>query len=888
MLFADINRARCLRRLFYVFTLTTLCAAGATAQSNAAFAGRSYKEVGFKHVAADFNGDLRPDVATAGVGVRVMLNNGDGSFRTPVELAAGVPAQDVAAGDLNGDGRLDLVVTNNDPQVGLLVLLGNGDGTFAAPVNYPNDTGFDSPSVVLSDFDHDNRLDALVAHETACFTAPCRVGDSLSLWRGLGDGTFQPPRQIQVGVGPARVAVADFNNDIHPDLAVAAAFGKLIILLGLGDGTFRQLADVNIVAGVDNTDVDVADFNNDGVPDLVVAADADHRTVFLLGNGDGSFTQSASVSDTLQERVGEQAVADFNGDGFQDAAIGMALCCAPAGDGSIGILYGTGAGTFRPVVRYLVPGFVINNAGGYLIAADLSADGRADIALQIRGNNPGLTVLLNTTGRAPAPLALGSVVATPASVVGSNQAEINISLAPGAVAPSGSTTLNVKSSRNAVVTVPSTVRIIAGMTNVRFRVNTTRVTTPQNVTVTVSSNRLGSRSVVLTVTPPTDPLTLGSVEVSPAGVFGGRDAAGSVNLTTGNVAPTGGAFVSLTNDNPALVTTPSEVVIPAGQSSASFPIQTRQTGVTASVNITGQYGGTTRSATLIVSAPTNSAVISTLTLTPSSVTGGSTQGVRLVVTLDQAAPSERATISLSSSNPALVPLPPSMQIETGFTSSFVDFATRAVSAPTQVTINATYGGSSQSVVLTLTPQAAPAGPTLGTLSLSPSTVTGGGNSQGTVTLSAPAQAATVVNLSSGSALATVPASVTVAAGASSATFNVATASVASPATVSISAALNGATRSATLNINPPAATADTVGIQRAEYDASKRTLRVEATSNRTNATLQVFVTSTNQLIGTLTPNNTQHSGELGVATNPQNITVRSSLGGSATRSVVLK
>ena len=888
MLFADFHLTRRLRQIFFVSTLTLLCAAAATAQTNAAFAGRDYPNAGFKHVAADFNGDGRPDLAAAGMGVRVQLNNGDGTFRAPVEQAAGMQAQDVVAGDLNGDGRLDLVVAIGDPQTGLAVLTGNGDGTFDAPVTYPNDTGFDSPSIVLADFDHDNRLDALVAHEIACFTAPCRVSDLLSLWRGLGDGSFQTPQQIQVVPGPARIAVSDFNSDIHPDIAVAAADGKLLVLLGLGNGTFQQLPEVNIVAGVVNTDVDVADFNGDNIPDLVVAADADHRTVFLRGNGDGSFTQSASIPDALQERPGEQTVADFNGDGFLDVAIGMSQCCTVTGDGMVGVLYGRGDGTFRNVVRYLVPGFVAANAGGYLIASELSGDGRPDIVLQTRGNNPGLTVMRNTTGQSTVTSTLGSAVVTPASVVGSRQAEVNVTLARGAVAGTGSVALSITSSRPSVVSVPSGVRIIAGMTNVRFRVNTSSVTTAQNVTISVSAGRNGSRvSTTLTVTPPTEPLSLGSVEVSPAGVFGGRDAAGLVRLAAGHVAPAGGAFVSLTNDNPALVTTPPEVLIPAGQSSASFPIQTRQTSVTTSVNITGLYNGTTRSATLIVAAPTNSAVISSVTLTPSSVVGGSTQGVRLVVTLDQAAPSERATITLSSSHPALAPLPASLTIETGATSAFVDFATRPVSTPTQVTINATYAGSSQSAVLTLQP-GTQTGPTLTALSLNPSTVTGGGNSQGTVTLSAPAQAATVISLTRGSALATIPASVTVPAGASSASFNISTASVTSPATVTISAILSGATRTATLTINPPATTADTVGIQRAEYESSKRTLRVEATSNRTGATLQVFVTSTGQLIGTLSRNSTQHNGEFNVSVNPQNITVRSSLGGSATRSVVLK
>jgi hypothetical protein len=888
MVFVDIRLPRRLRRIFSTLILILLCAASATAQ-NATFAGRDYPNAGFKHIAADFNGDGRLDLAGAGEGVRVMLGNGDGTFRPHVDYSAGGLVQDLAAGDVNSDGRLDLVVTNNDPQIGLTVLAGNGDGTFAAPVSFPNDTGFDSPSIVLTDIDHDNRLDAIVAHEIACFTAPCLIGETISLWLGIGDGTFQQPRQIRVARGPSRITVADFNNDFHPDLGVSAAAGKVSLLLGNGDGTFLPLPEMTIVAGVDNTDIDAGDFNGDNVPDLVVAADADHRTVVLLGNGDGTFRQSASIRDALQERPNEQAIADFNGDGFQDIAIGMGLCCSLAGDGVIGVLYGNGDGTFRTVVRYFVPGFTISNAGGYLIASDLNSDGRPDLATQIRGNNPGLTVMLNTTGRASAPVALGSVTLTPSSVVGSRQAEVNVSLARGAVAPSGSLTLSVSSSRSSVASVPSSVRIIAGMTNVRFRVNTSRVNTPQNVTIAVSINRSNSRmSATLTVTPPVEPLALGSVSVSPSAVFGGRGATGVVTLATGHVAPTGGALVSLTNDNPALVTTPNEVLIPAGQTSASFPISTQQTGLTTDVVITGLYGGVARTATLTVSAPTTSAAISTVSLSPSTVVGGSTQGVRVSVTLDQPAPPERATIALSSNRPDLVRLPPSLQIESGFTSGFADFTTLPVSAPTQVTINATYGNSSQSAVLTLTP-ATQTGPTLAGLVLNPTTVTGGSNAQGTVTLSAPAPSSTVVNLSTSSALASVPASVTIPAGASAANFNVTTASVTSPASVTVSAVLSGTTRTATLNINPPRTVTDTVSIQRVEYETSKRSLRVEATSTRSDAVLRVFVTSTDQLIGTLNNNGGgRYSAELSVSTNPQSITVRSSLGGSATRTVTVK
>ncbi|HEV7860563.1 MAG TPA: FG-GAP-like repeat-containing protein [Pyrinomonadaceae bacterium] len=894
MFLASVSqRTRRLTPVLFVALTILLCAASGAAQT-ANFAGRDYPLVGNTHIAADFNGDGKVDLAGAGLNVRVMLGNGDGSFRSYVEYPAGGYTQDAAAGDLNGDGKQDLVVTNNNAQIGLTVVLGNGDGTFGAPASYPNDTGSDSPSVVVADFDRDGHQDVVAAHDIACFNAPCVVADSLSLWRGLGDGTLQPAQQIRVGPGLQRLSVGDFNGDGNSDLGIAAAFGKVYILLGNGDGSFRQLPEMLIVQGIDNTDIDISDFNNDRIQDLAVAPDADHRTVVLLGNGDGTFRQSASIPDALQERVGELAVADFNGDGFQDVTLGMALCCSLSGDGMFGVLYGNGDGTFKPVVRYLVPGFVIGNAGGYLLASDVNGDGKQDVVLEVRGNNAGTTVLVNTTGRVASALAFGGITVSPASVVGGTQAEVEVSLATGAVAPTGSLPLTISSSNPSILSVPTgsralpvAVGIIAGMNNVRFKVDTANVMTPQNVTITISNNRLGNHSVTLTVTPPNTPLAVGSIQMQPAGVYGGNDGSGVVTLATGHVAPAGGSVITLINDNPSLVSTPASVTIPVGQTNASFPVQTATTGVTTPVNISASYGGATKTATLTVNAPSQNIPISSITLSPSTVVGGSNTGVRVTVNLSAGAPAEGATMMLTSSHPSVVNVPRTIRTNfSGSTSAFADVVAANVSAPTPVTITATYGGSSQSAILNVTPPSNTA-PTLSSLILNPSSITGGSSVQGTITLSAPAATATSVNLSSGSTLAAVPASVSVAAGASSANFTVTTTSVTSPASVTLSATLNATTRAAPLTLNP--APADTVSITLAQYDTAKRTLRVEATGTRANATLQVFITVGGQLIGTLTNNGGgKYTGQFNSATNPQSINVRSSAGGSATRSVVAK
>ena len=175
------------------------------------------------------------------------------------------------------------------------------------------------------------------------------------------------------------------------------------------------------------------------------------------------------------------------------------------------------------------------------------------------------------------------------------------------------------------------------------------------------------------------------------------------------------------------------------------------------------------------------------------------------------------------------------------------------------------------------------------LSLNPASVTAGNASSGTVTLSAPAPAGgAVVTLASSNTVATVPTSATVAGGATSATFAISTSTLtACPSSVAtISATYGGVTRSAGLTVTP---TTDTVTIQQADYFASKRQLRVGAKSTSPSATLQVYVTSTGALIGTLQNlGDGRYTGQFTWPVNPQSITVRSSLCGSGTKTVTAK
>jgi hypothetical protein len=479
------------------------------------------------------------------------------------------------------------------------MLTGNGDGTFSAPVNFPNTSHLDSPAVVATDLDNDGRLDVVVAHQIACYTAPCIVGRSISVLLGLGDGTFQPSWEMAVGTGMSRIVVSDFNRDGLKDLAIAGDRSQVYILFGVGNGTFLQQPTITLTAdtfGVDATDIDLADFNGDAAPDLVVAIALNgSRTAILLGNTDGTFRQPLIITEPGGRVPQYQVVGDFNRDGFQDVAISLGF----GSNGLMEIINGNGDGTFRAPVLYQKPAAKSSVSGGLIVSGDFNRDGKPDIALPITGASASLAVLINSTGGVSVPPAIGSVTAAPSSLVGGGSSQVTVTLA-GGVAPSGGYSLTV-SSNSSVVTVPATAAIPAGSSSVRFNVTTRSVTTNQNVTITVSNNQLGSRQVTLTVTPSPTPtaITLSALTLNPGTVTGGNSAQGTVVLSGTAAAAT---VVNLASNNTA-ATLPASVTVAAGASSASFTINTTTVAAARSVAITATLNSIARSATLTLNPP---------------------------------------------------------------------------------------------------------------------------------------------------------------------------------------------------------------------------------------------------------------------------------------------
>ncbi len=350
-------------------------------------------------VTGDFNGDGVPDLAVVnpcnssycGTGygsVAVLLGNGDGSFQNPVLYATGTfQPMSVAAGDFNEDGALDLVVASQCPSSAscgtgqVSVLLGNGDGTFQSPIPYSAGAG-SSYFVAVGDFNEDGNLDLAVANQTS-------ASSTVSILLGNGDGTFQAPVSYSTGAGSASfVAVGDFNNDGAPDLAVANAGTQdsVSILLGNGDGTFQAPA-IYASGGAFAYSVAVGDLNGDGIPDLAVAngcatfsnltCSSTGSVGVLLGNGDGTFQPAVSYGSGGNE-ANSVAVADFDGDGILDLAVGnLSPATGNSSAGVLSLLLGNGDGTFQPAVTF---GTAASFASS-VVASDLNGDGRPDIAV---------------------------------------------------------------------------------------------------------------------------------------------------------------------------------------------------------------------------------------------------------------------------------------------------------------------------------------------------------------------------------------------------------------------------------------------------------------------------------------------------------------------------
>ena len=341
----------------------------------------------------DLNTDGHADLVTANRDsndVNVLLGNGDGTFASNVRigLRGGVEPRDLLLVDLTQDGLLDVVTVNRESQ-NVSLLVGNADGSFQPSQNTEVNAGW-FPSLASGDLNGDGRIDLVVANEygspmgvlknegNATFSVTTvdidygsadsvledmNADGSLDLVRledygivireGLGDGTFAQGQRYEVGRGyePVRLQVADMNGDGLPDVVTGnnESTGPSV-LLGNSSGTLDAAITYPLPRGSGYADLELFDINGDGTLDVTMTGGGD-RIHTWLGNGDGTLQSPASQVTSRGEGHEKMALGDVNGDGRVDMVTvhgDQNLFPAPAGANDIAVLLGTEDGFGPP------------------------------------------------------------------------------------------------------------------------------------------------------------------------------------------------------------------------------------------------------------------------------------------------------------------------------------------------------------------------------------------------------------------------------------------------------------------------------------------------------------------------------------------------------------
>jgi hypothetical protein len=345
----------------------------------------------------DFNGDARPDLATANAGligrsstgdsVSVFLNKGNGSFGNRHDYPTGKAPVALAAGDLNGDGRTDLATANSN--VGNVSVLLNSGGGFQPKRDYLiRGVPYDPLSVSLGDLNGDGKLDLIAAGGGS---------STVSVLLNKGDGTFAAGRDYATGSFAQSVALADVDGDGSPDIATADNGATTVsVLLNRGDGSFQAKRDWSV--GGRPGEVALGDVDGDGKPDLV-ASTASNSVSVLLNEGGGSFKRPRRYRTGVYPHV--VAIADLTGDTKPD----LAVATPGRGASSVSVLANRGDGRFAPKVEFRVKA---SRAPGPLsvVLADLTGDGKRDLAtanfvantVSVLRNRPGLCTVQDVHG----------------------------------------------------------------------------------------------------------------------------------------------------------------------------------------------------------------------------------------------------------------------------------------------------------------------------------------------------------------------------------------------------------------------------------------------------------------------------------------------------------
>jgi hypothetical protein len=235
-------------------------------------------------VSGDLNGDGVPDIVMADSingDVFILLSQPGGGYSNPITIKVGNNPVALALADLEGIGRPDIIVVNQGDST-VQVIANNGGGNFTPLVAKP--VGKVPTGVAVGDFNGDGLPDLAVSHDNNG-TSSTTVGDQgVSILLNQGNRTFATATEYLTGVDAVGVAVADFNKDGHPDVAVldGSLTGKVDVLQGAGNGTFTFDQRNSFFAGELPTSITVGDMNNDGLPDIVVTARSQPQSTTFL------------------------------------------------------------------------------------------------------------------------------------------------------------------------------------------------------------------------------------------------------------------------------------------------------------------------------------------------------------------------------------------------------------------------------------------------------------------------------------------------------------------------------------------------------------------------------------------------------------------------------
>ncbi len=359
----------------------------------------------FDLAAGDVNGDGAADIVAcnfeAGAGaLRVFLGHGDGDLTlahtVPVGGGSTGPSS-VALGDLDGDGDLDAVVTNQNGS-SFTVFVNDGIGGFTAGENVFTDSG--PASAVIAEFTGDSHPDVLVV---------CRNTGVLNLRQGVGDGTFVSPRTTILvpccnPSSPEGVAAGDLDGDSIADLAIAdRCNSQVAIALGLGSPTAPFFTfpeggchSVGSNANAAPTGVEIGDLTGDGVPDIVTTNLLDDSVSVLVGAGGGAFAPSRTfpTGRLPNNRPLGVAIGDFDGDGLSDV-----VTTQLEGD-TVSVLAGDGTGGLGPPLNLFG-----GERPGSAVAVNLNpAEGmRVDVVVANRDSGTISALLARGPGLSAAP-----------------------------------------------------------------------------------------------------------------------------------------------------------------------------------------------------------------------------------------------------------------------------------------------------------------------------------------------------------------------------------------------------------------------------------------------------------------------------------------------------